>query len=219
MNGLRRGFLVVYSLLLIGAAGGLIALSWNQDRKLDLKMGDFNLQAFVTSTSNAKYGVTAMLGAIALIGFVGLVVAVLPASSRSRGTLRMRQADGGTVEVTAVAIESLLRQELEQLPDVRSVVPKVGLSGGAVDTSLVATIEPSASIAQVTNDLAQGVASVLRTQVGVTNVKRPAIRINYDEMNARPVPPRPPSRPRPAAPPEPGAPSNEPDHNEESPGA
>lgn len=231
MNALRRAFLLVYSLLLIGAAGGLIALAWNQERKLDVKIGDFNLQAFVASTNTAKYGVTAILGAIALIAFVALVLAVLPTSSRGKGTLRMRQADGGTVEVTASAIESLLRQELEQLPDVRSVVAKVRLSGGAVDTSLAATIEPSASIAQVTTDLAQGVASVLRTQVGVTNVKRPQIRISYDEMNARPVPQRapsrPPSRPRPAtpsefdtqraAPPPPDAPANEPVKSEEPP--
>lgn len=226
MNGLRRVFLVAYSLLLIGAAGGLIALAWNQDRKLDLKAGDFNVQAFVASSDTAKYGVTAVLGAIALIAFVGLLLAVLPTSSRSKGTLRMRQADGGTVEVTAIAIENLLRQELEQLPDVRSVVPKVALSGGAVETSLAATIEPSASIAQVTTDLAQGVASVLRTQVGVTNVKRPHIRISYDEMNARPVPPRAAARPRPAPPSEadaqppaapPDTPANEPAKSEEPP--
>ena len=225
MNGLRRAFLFVFSLLLIGAAGGLIALVWNQERKLNLEIGDFNVQAFVASSNAAKYGVTAVLGAIALIAFIALVLAVLPTSSRSKGTLRMRQADGGTVEVTAIAIESLLRQELEQLPDVRSVVPKVALSGGAVETSLAATIEPSASIAQVTTDLAQGVASVLRTQVGVTNVKRPHIRISYDEMNARPVAPRTPSRPRPAAPtefetppmPPAGAPANEPSHSEEPP--
>lgn len=229
MNGLRRAFLLVYSLLLIGAAGGLIALAWNQERKLDVKIGDFNVQAFVASTNTAKYGVTAILGAIALIAFVALVLAVLPTSSRSKGTLRMRQADGGTVEVTAIAIESLLRQELEELPDVRSVAPKVALSGGAVETSLTAVIEPSASIAQVTTDLAEGVASVLRTQVGVTNVKRPHIRISYDEMNARPVPQRPPSQPRPATPSEfdtqrggrrpTDTPASEPSESKEPPGA
>ena len=203
MNGLRRTLLVIYSLLLIGAAGGLIALAWNQDRKLDLNIGDFNLQGFVVSTNSAKYGVTAALGAVALVGFITLVIAVLRnGEGGTRGTLRMRQADGGTVEVTGAAIESLLREELQQLPEVRTVNPRVRLgSGGAVETMIDASIEPSASIAQVTNDLSQGVANVLRTQVGVTNVKRPAIKISYDDLNARGMPPRQsaPRAPRPVA--------------------
>ncbi len=201
MNSLRRTLLVIYSLLLIAAAGGLIALAWNQDQKLDLNIGDFNMQAFVVSTNNAKYGVTAALAAIALIGFITLVIAVMRDRRGAHGTLRMRQTDGGTVEVTAAAIESLLREELGQLPEVRTVDPRVRLaSGGAVETYIDAAIEPSASIAQVTNDLSQGVANVLRTQVGVTNVKRPAIKISYDDLNARGMPPRQaPPRQRPPA--------------------
>ena len=93
--------------------------------------------------------------------------------SQGRSTLRMKQADGGTVEVSNEAIENLLRDELEQLPEVRRVAPKVRLAGGAVETSLDAWIEPSASIAHATTVLGQGVAGVLRDQVGVTNVRRP----------------------------------------------
>ena len=37
------------------------------------------------------------------------------------------------------------------------------------------------------SDFGQGVAGVLRDQVGVTNVKRPTIKISYDESVARPV--------------------------------
>lgn len=189
MNGLRRALLVIYSLLLIAAAGGLIALAWNQDQKLDLNMGSFNLQGFVSSTNNAKWAVTIVLAAIALIGLITLIIAVARSSSHaSKGSLRMKQTDGGTVEVTSSAIESLLRDELMRLHSVRSVNARVRLgSGGAVDTDIDAAIEPSASIANVTNDLSQGVANVLRDQVGVTNVRRPTIRISYDEMNARPI--------------------------------
>ena len=149
MNGLRRALLVIYSLLLIAAAGGLIALAWNQDQKLDLNVGDFNLQGFVTSTNSAKWAVTVVLAAIAVVGLITLIVAVARSSSgSSKGTLRMKQADGGTVEVTTSAIENLLRDELTRLPSVRSVNPRVRLgSGGAVDTDIDASIEPSASIA------------------------------------------------------------------------
>ncbi|MEO9255219.1 MAG: alkaline shock response membrane anchor protein AmaP, partial [Tepidiformaceae bacterium] len=184
-----RALLVIYSLLLIAAAGGLIALAWNQDQKLDLNVGDFNLQGFVTSTNSAKWAVTVVLAAIAVVGLITLIVAVARSSSgSSKGTLRMKQADGGTVEVTTSAIENLLRDELTRLPSVRSVNPRVRLgSGGAVDTDIDASIEPSASIANATTLLSQGVANVLRDQVGVTNVRRPSIRISYDDMNARPI--------------------------------
>ena len=194
MNGVRRAILVLYSLLLIAAAGGLTALAWNQDRKLDLNVGQFNLQAFISSSDSAKFILSGILVVVALIGVLTLVLAVLrDAAGGGKGTLRMRQADGGTLEVTTAAIENLLRGELERLPDVRTVTPRVRLTGGAVDTWLDATIDPSASIAYVTSVLAQGVANVLRDQVGVTNVRRPNVRISYDEASARKAGAAPPS--------------------------
>ena len=98
MNAFRRALLILYSLLLIAAAGGLIGLAWNQDRKLDLSMSDLNLQAFVTSTDSAKIAFTAICAAIALFGLFTLIVAVLrPPKATSSGTIRMTQADGGVV--------------------------------------------------------------------------------------------------------------------------
>ena len=181
MNAFRRALLILYSLLLIAAAGGLIGLAWNQDRKLDLSVSDLNMQAFISSTDGAKLVFTAICGGVALLGLFTLIIAVLrPSKESSSGTIRMTQADGGVVEVTAGSVENLLRQELESYPEVRKVSPRVRLNGGAVDTFLDATIDAGASIANVTTMLAQGVATVLRDQVGVTNVRRPSIKISYD---------------------------------------
>jgi hypothetical protein len=189
MNGLRRTFLALYSLLVIGAAAGIGVMAWNQDQKLDLNVSDLNLTAAITSSDSLKWSLTALMVAISLLGVMTFLLAVAK-TAESRSTLRMKQADGGTVEVSNDAIENLLRDELEQLPEVRRVAPKVRLAGGAVETSLDAWIEPSASIAHATTVLGQGVTGVLRDQVGVTNVRRPAIRIHYDEVSARPVPGR-----------------------------
>ena len=53
MNGLRRTFLALYSLLLIAAAAGIGVLAWNQDRKLDVNVSDLNLTgAILTATVN-----------------------------------------------------------------------------------------------------------------------------------------------------------------------
>ena len=186
MNALRRILLAFYSVLLLAATGGIIALAWNQDKKLDLEAGGVDMEAFIVASDGARWGGTAVLAGIGLFGFVTLVVAFMRVSG-TRGTLRLKQTDGGTVEVTAGNIETLLREELELLPEVRRVVPHVRVRSGVVDTHLDATIEPSASIAHATSLLGEGVATVLREQVGVTTIRRPTIRINYEEMAVRPV--------------------------------
>lgn len=189
MNVVRRVLLAVYSLVLLAALGGLAALAWNQDEQLDLTIDDLNLQGFVDAGDSAKWAFTGVLAGIAVVALITLLIAIWPKRSgySSKGTLRIRQSDGGTVEVTAGAIESLLRGELEALPEVRSASPKVRLSGGAVDTYLEANVEPSASIAQATKLIGTTVQDTLRDHVGVTAVRRPVIRITYDEMGVRPA--------------------------------
>jgi len=196
MNVLRRVLLAFYSVVLIAAAGGAMALTWNNTKKLDLVVRDFNLQAFVVAGDTAKWIVTAILAGVTLLGLLTFVAAVAWSRSQRGGTLRLRQADGGMVEVTAEAVEALLRDELERLPDIRQVDPHVRLSGGAVDTEMTVVVEPSASIAHVTATVTQATAQALREQIGVTNVRRPTIRISYEEINVRAVPVRGRSKPQ-----------------------
>ena len=191
MNALRRILLAVYSVLLVAACAGLGILAWNQDQQLDIDLEDFRLTAAITSGNAEKWIFTALLACIALFGILTFLLAVLRTREGSRGTLRLRQAEGGTVEVTADAIDNLLRDELERLPEIRSADPRVRLVKGAVNADITAAIEPSASIAHVTNLVAVTTASTLREQVGVTNVRRPNVRILYDEANARPLGARP----------------------------
>lgn len=188
MNGLRRVLLAGYSVTFVAACGGLIVLAWNQDQQLDLNTSGFRLVSSISADNAEKWIFTLLMLCLALFGVLTFLLAVSPASAEGRkGTLRMKQADGGSVEVTADAIESLLRDELEHLPEIRQADPRVKLAGGAVETSITAVIEPSASIAHVTNLIAVTTGTTLREQVGVTNVRRPAVRIQYDEMSARPV--------------------------------
>ncbi len=198
MNVLSRIVLAIYSLLWIAACAGLGVLLWNDDEMLDLEVGDLGLGAFfVTEDAGLERGVlTAILAIAGVLGLLTLLLA-FRRQGASRGALRMRQQDGGVVEVTAVAIESLLKGELEQLPEVRQAGVKVSLRGGVVDTSISALIEPSASIAHVTAAVGETVATVLKDQVGVTAVRRPTVHVRYDEVQARPVG----ARSRPAAPP------------------
>jgi|GEM_PF-3417377 len=191
MNALRRIVLAVYSVLLVAACLGLALLAWNQDKQLDIDLENFRLTAAITSGDTEKWLFTAFLVCVGLFGVLTLVLAFLRDRAGSgRGTLRLRQADGGTVEVTAGALEALIRDELERLPEIRQADPEVRVVKDAVSTDITTVIEPNVSIAHVTNLVAVTTASTLREQVGVTNVRRPNVRILYDEAAARPVAPR-----------------------------
>ncbi len=194
MNIVSRFFLALFSLLLIGAAAGLGVLAWRDSEQLDISVGDFNLQALVTVDGWERGLFTAILAAIGLVGLFAFVIALMPArassqarAGASRGVLRLHQADGGTVEVPAVAIESLLRDELQNEGEIRTAVPHVSVNGDAVTIVLDLVIEPSASIAHVTS-LANNICSqTLKEQVGVTTVRRPHVRVSYDDIAARPA--------------------------------
>lgn len=208
MTILGRTFLAIYSLLFIAACAGLAGLLWNDSEMIDLSLGDLNFQAFfVPGAEDAqKWAFTALMAAFVLLGVVTLLLAFMR-SSPSGGRLRLRQADGGTVEVGAETIESLLKEELEQLPQVRQATTKVRVNGTAIDSVLTLVVEPSTSIAQITNEAAHVTARALREQVGAANVRRPTVKISYDEIAARPVGgvaprPRPQHMPPPSPPPD-----------------
>jgi hypothetical protein len=117
-----------------------------------------------------------------------LLMALLPAgSARSSGMLRLKQANGGTVEVTAGALERLIRDELEATPEIRQAIPRVKASGGSVATDALVVIEQQASIAHVTSVVNDTIARAFKEQVGVTNVKRPNIRISYEPVKGQPI--------------------------------
>ncbi|MGE5594760.1 MAG: alkaline shock response membrane anchor protein AmaP [Hyphomicrobiales bacterium] len=188
MNGLRRALLAFYSVLFLAACAGLIALAWNQDQQLDIHPEGFRFVSYITSGDSEKWLFTALMACLGLFALLTLVVALTRSTESSGGRLRLRQAEGGTIEITAGAVESLIRDDLERVPEIRRADPRVRLgSNGAVETAVTAVIEPSASIAHVTNLIGVTIASTLREQLGVTNVRRPSVRIEYDEVAARPV--------------------------------
>jgi hypothetical protein len=197
MNIIARLFLILYSLLLIAACAGLAALSFNDDEMLDLSIGDYNVRALVETTDGARWMVTVILVAVGLLGAVSMVMAFLPWHARHRDEqVRIQRAGGGTIEITTSALEHLLHEEIRGLHGVRQVSPLVRTRGGAIESEITLSIDPGANIAEVTSTVSEATGAVLREQVGATQVRRPTIKITYDELDVRhPVP-------RPTAPPE-----------------
>jgi hypothetical protein len=215
MNGLRRAWLAFYSLLLAAAAGGLIAMAWTGDKKLHIEFGDFDLEAFIISDGLHRWLFTALMGLIAVLGLLTLVLACLPSRSARKGMVILRQSDGGSVEVATATLESLVTDALESLPEISRASATIRLAGGAIDSELDLALEPSASIAGVTSLAGATTAQALRDQVGVTNVRRPRIRVSYDEITARPAGTVPPAAPAPAPPPPPPPPPTSPNEDSE----
>ncbi len=193
MNVLRRVLLALYSILLAVAAGGFIALAWNQDQKLDLTVRHFNLQAFITSGTGEKWAFIAVMGVVIAIGLLSLAIAFMRGSrSTEDRSLRLHQADGGTVEITAASLEALLSDQLEALPLVSRASARVRLHAGAVESDVTVTTDPGASIASVTAAVAETTARTFKELVGVSHIRRPHVRIEHEPAQGpAPVPPSP----------------------------
>jgi len=181
VNLARRGLLFLFGAFWIAAATSLIILAWNSDEMIDVDVKDFTLQAFVEVGDAERWGMTLVVGALALVGVAALLVAVLPGRTRvGRGLLRLRQSDGGVVEVSNEALEGLLVDELEQLAEVRNASAAIRVRSGAISTDLDLVVAPGARIADVTSVVGTRLTEVFRDQVGVANVHRPLVRIAYD---------------------------------------
>jgi hypothetical protein len=206
MSAIARIFLVLYSLLLIAACAGVVALSFNDEEMLDLSVGDYAVRAFVDSSDGARWAVTVILGAIGLLGAISMVVALLPWHGRHRpGQVRIQRAGGGTVEITTSALEHLLHEEISGLAGVRQVSPLVRTRGDTIESEITLSIDSGANIAEVTSTVSEATGAVLREQVGATQVRRPTIRITYDEIEVRHPAQRPMAPPEGPLPPPPGA--------------
>lgn len=213
MNAFSRVCLALYSLVWIAACAGIAALAWNDDQKLDLTLGSVNAQAFIASDSTDRWIVTAILALLGMVGLVTLLAALRRAPAGTRGSLRLRDADGGVVEVSAAAIEAVLRSELERIPFVRRVSASVVAEGDIVVPDVAVAVDPGASIADLTATINSAIATTLREQVGAARVRRPSIRVTYDEVAARTMarmrpqaPIAPPEGELPPPPPAPGIP-------------
>jgi hypothetical protein len=179
VSNLRRALLAAYSLLLILSAVSLDALAWNSSKKLDVHTGSFELQAFISGTTTAKWGFTALMAAVVLIGIVTLLLALVsPNESWGRGSFRVRQPGGERVELPLARVEQALRGELERLPGVLSAAPRIRYQDGAIDSFVSALVEPHVSVPHVTNAITNTTMAALREQVGVSAVRAPVIKLD-----------------------------------------
>jgi hypothetical protein len=180
MSFSARTLLAAFSLGWIAVAGGLTALAWNDGQMLDLEIGSFTSQAWIDGDTAAKALFTLVMAALMAIGLAGFLLAFMRKSATPSGVLRLKQAEGGIVEVPASALEALVVHALGEMDVIAHAEASVALRGGTVATELDLTIGPGATISEVTAGANDCISDVLRDMVGVTNVRRPLVRITID---------------------------------------
>ena len=190
---MQRAFLAAYSILFAGLCVVFIALVWDQGRQLDIGIGDWQFRAFISSGGPEKWAFTVLMALFGLMAFATLVLAIAPASGR-RETFRILHPDGSVIEVRAEALEALVLDEVQRLPDVRRAEVYIDFEGKLVLCEVDATLDPAANVSYMTQAINFAVARVLEGQVGLGAVRRPAIRFSFVE-EATPLPPPPPEGP------------------------
>ncbi len=128
----------------------------------------------------AKVVFTLIMAALMALGLAGFVLAFFRKSTTRSGVLRLKQSEGGIVEVPASALEALVVHALGEMDVIAHAEASVALRGGTVATELDLTIGPGASISEVTAGANECLGDVLRDMVGITNVRRPLVRITID---------------------------------------
>ncbi len=189
MTDLRRVALAIYSALALALCLGLVALTWDEGRQLDIGLGSFRFVSFIDAGSAAKWLLTLALGLVAALAGLTFVLAALPERRARSGAVRLKQSDGSRVEVDTATLETIIKEEVERLPDVRMVQARVRLEGGALETDLALIIEHGANITHVTAAAAHTAANALAGQTGDAEVRRPTVRVSYDSLAPAPIGP------------------------------
>ncbi len=192
MTTLERTLLAAYSLLLVAMAVGLTALAWDQGRQLDLDLGEFRLTSAITSGVGAKWAFSLVMALVGLFGGLTLALALRPVPGPGKGILRLRQQDGTVVEVSAATLERRLREELELLPDVAAASARIRLWKTAIDPDIAITPAAGSHPSYIAGAVVHTTLAFLETAAPGATVRRPTLRVDYDESIA-PVA-RPPAR-------------------------
>ena len=185
MDVLRRILLTCYGLLLLAVTGALLVWNSGSQDPLDAHIGEFRLQAQIGAASTENWGVVAIAAVAGILGLLSLVVALGGRHLRSDGSLRVRQADEGDVEVEPRSIEAWLSEELQGISGVEDVHARVRVNGGAVEPHVTVSVEPHANIARLTDAVRSVTVQSLHDGLGAATVRKPRIKIVESERKQR----------------------------------
>lgn len=102
----------------------------------------------------------------ASIAIFGLLVWLEILALRRRG-VRVRTAQGGSVEVETNSIGRRLEWHLDQLPEIITVVPVVRSKGGSVDIKLELEAAPDIDVPMKTDEVVEATRYIIEQDMGL----------------------------------------------------
>jgi hypothetical protein len=179
LDDLRRILLASLGILLALAAAGLVIMAWTPDRKLDIDMGGFDLEAFIDTAGGARLAFTVVMGTFMGLGVSIFTLALWPDREEVRDYLLVRRPDGTVIRFDAPAIEAIVREAVEQLPDALTATPRARILRHTVELEVDVVTRPAAVVDHVAAAVAYAAEDVLREQLFLDDVRRPQVRIRY----------------------------------------
>lgn len=175
----HRIFLGFYSVAWVLACCGLIALAWNDTKKLDIDGGNFDLEAFITTDGPTRWAFTALMVLIAIPGLVTLAAAIAGPQLARAGYLLAR-LEGGDREVPVASLAAMVETELQTHPAIRRAALHAAMRRGGVDAHVHLLVEEEAGLEGVQAFAAETTALILREELGRTEVRPVRVTMAVD---------------------------------------
>jgi hypothetical protein len=160
MHILNRILALLFLLLVVVL--GILLMLFPREVLAWTRMTATGLERSFTPLTQAVFVVAGL--ALALIAIILLLLGLSP---RRPATVRLLQVNSGDARLTTDAIAQRIKHELETLPDVQWVQPRVYSRGASIDLHLGIEADPDADVGPIAERACQLAREIAETRMGV----------------------------------------------------
>ena len=173
MNLFNR-ILIILLLLLLAAASTAMMVAPQLTTSL---LAD----AFTSMSRSTRGGsIAPIVGISTLILVICLILLWLELRwAGSSKMVEVQQVSGGRVAISADSIARRLKHDVDRLPGVVEVKPRVERKRGGLNVALDLITGPEVDIPQKTEEVCQLVRQIVETQMGMKLVRDPQVRVRF----------------------------------------
>lgn len=129
-----------------------------------------------TGDTTPRVVLTLGAGGIAALALVVLLLEVVPGGG---DRIRLSGAQEGETELSASSVNRRIEAELRSLPEVDDAKARVRPHGRGVAVGLELWLQPSASLAQKSDEASRVVRDTLEQRIGVPLERKPTVHLRY----------------------------------------
>ena len=190
MHILNRILALVFLVLLVVV--GLVLMLFPRELVVGTRILASGLESSFTPLAQAAFVVAGL--ALALLAIILLLLGLSP---RRPASVRLLQVNSGEARLTTDAIAQRIKRELETLPDILWVQPRVVSRGTSIDLRLGIEADSDADVGPVAERACQLAREIAETRMGVRvrKVQAAVTQGSAPQGQARPAVPAAVSRP------------------------